>query len=98
MSKHLKFTKSAKAQLKALKSDPAKASAHKAVSKALRLLMEDPRHPGLNTHKFKNESGPRGEPIFEAYAQNKTPGAFRIFFFHGPGVDELTITAIIKHP
>lgn len=98
MSKTLKFTTSAKEQLKALKSDPAKAAVFKAVSKALRLLMADPRHPGLKTHKLKNEVGPRGEPIFEAYAQNKTPGAYRLFFFHGPGASELTITAIIKHP
>lgn len=50
----------------------------KAVCKALNLLSKNPRHPGLNTHKY-------GE-IFEAYAQNNTPGAYRIFFYYGPQV------------
>jgi len=43
------------------------------------------RHPSLNTHKLKTLSGPGGEEIFEAYAQNETPGAYRIIWYYGPG-------------
>ncbi len=42
----------------------------KAVRKALGYLESNPRHPGLNTHKFSSLQGPFGEEIFEAYAEN----------------------------
>lgn len=34
----------------------------------------------------------------EAYAENKTPAAYRIFWHYGPGQDEITVIAIIPHP
>jgi hypothetical protein len=54
-------------------------------------------HPGLKTHKFSSLSGPSGEEIFEAYAENNTPAAYRIFWFYGPGKKEITIIAITPH-
>jgi hypothetical protein len=38
--------------------------------------------------------------VFEAYAQNRTPGAYRIFWCYGPDKDkgDITITAITPHP
>jgi hypothetical protein len=36
--------------------------------------------------------------IFEAYAQHKTPGAYRVFWCYGPGKQEITIIAITPHP
>jgi hypothetical protein len=43
--------------------------------------------------------------VFEAYAQNQTPGAYRVFFMYGPDRVEgkkrtavLTIIAITPHP
>jgi hypothetical protein len=47
--------------------------------------------------KFTSLSGPKGEDIFEAYAQNKTPGAYRIFWFYGPEKKQITIVAITAH-
>ena len=70
----------------------------KAVRKALFLLETNPRHPGLNTHKFSSLTGPRGEEIFEAYAENNTPGAYRIFWHYGPDNNVITIIAITPHP
>lgn len=72
----------------------------KQVVKALRLLCADPRHPGLNTHEYdslEHPFDPRGK-VFEAYAQNKTPGAYRIFWCYGPKKGEITIIAITPHP
>lgn len=72
----------------------------KQVAKAVRLLAENPRHPGLNTHQFEsitNPFDPAGK-VFEAYAQNRTPGAYRIFWCHGPRHGEITIIAITPHP
>jgi len=56
------------------------------------------RHPSLNTHKLKTLSGPGGDEIFEAYAQNETPGAYRIIWYYSPGNGIITIVAIIPHP
>lgn len=36
--------------------------------------------------------------VFESYAQNKTPEAYRIFWFYGPGKSVITIPAITPHP
>lgn len=72
----------------------------KQVVKALKLLSENPRHPGLKTHQFHSLPHPfkKGEKVFEAYAQNKTPGAYRIFWCYGPGKGEITCIAITPHP
>ena len=45
-------------------------------------LLANPRHPGLKTHKFDSLTHPydRGQPVFEAYVQNQTPGAYRVFW------------------
>jgi hypothetical protein len=70
----------------------------KAVRKALGLLETNPRHPGLNTHKFSSLKGPGGEEVFEAYAENMTPAAWRIFWYYGPEMKQITILAITPHP
>jgi len=70
----------------------------KAVRKALGYLETNLRHPGLNTHKYSSLSGPNGEEIFEAYVENNTPAAYRVFWYYGPKVKEITILAITEHP
>jgi hypothetical protein len=72
----------------------------KQVAKALRLLCADPRHPSLSTHEYDSLEHPfdPGEKVYEAYAQNKTPGAYRIFWCYGPAQGEITIIAITPHP
>ena len=72
----------------------------KRVNKALRLLKADPRHPGLNCHKWDilKGKGPRGEDIWTAYVENNTPGAWRLFFVYSaqdPGLIE--VTSIRRH-
>ncbi len=70
----------------------------KAVQKTLGYLATNPRHPGLNTHKFYGLSGAQGEEIFEAYCENHTPGAYRVFWHYGPGKGVISIIAITPHP
>lgn len=48
----LKFTEQAEADLDSLEKDPGLLKRFKAVRKALGYLETNPRHPGLNTHKF----------------------------------------------
>jgi len=81
-----------------LEKNPAQKKVLKAVAKALHFLSQNPRHPGLHTHKYSAIKGPRGEEVFEAYAQNNTAGAYRIFWCYGPDKDDITIVAITPHP
>ena len=72
----------------------------KQVVKCLDLLSTNARHPGLQTHEFTSIEHPyeAGEKVFEAYVQQKTPGAYRLFWCYGPGKKEITIIAITPHP
>ncbi|HEY8191983.1 MAG TPA: hypothetical protein VIG74_06125 [Alphaproteobacteria bacterium] len=98
MTFSLKFTPQAESNLDALEADKSLFKRLKAVRKTLGYLETNPRHPSLNTHKYSALIGPNGEEIFEAYAENKTPAAYRIFWFYGPGKKEITIIAITPHP
>lgn len=98
MSFFLSFTPTAKEDLKELKESRHLEKRFKAVSKALKYLQENPRHPSLQTHKFTSLSGPNGEEVFEAYAEQDTPAAYRIFFFYGKARGEIVIIAITSHP
>jgi hypothetical protein len=72
----------------------------KQVEKCVRLLLDNPRHPGLSTHEFASIEHPYDprQKVFEAYMQNRTPGAFRLFWCYGPEKGEITIIAITPHP
>ena len=98
MTFKLKFTPEADKQLSELENNPAKKAACKAVLKCLAYMESNLRHNSLQTHEFTSMKGPRGEKVFESYAQHKTPGAYRIFWYYGPGKHKLTIAAIISHP
>src|SRR5690348_1574450 len=58
----------------------------KQVHKALQLLGSNPQHPALHTHEYLSLENPydANGKVWEAYAQNKTPGAYRIFWCYGP--------------
>jgi hypothetical protein len=87
----------AQRQLEVLR-NPAHRATFKAIDKTINLMVSNLRHPSLNTHEFHGLKGPDGEKILESYAQNKTPGAYRIFWYYGPGKNKLTILAITAHP
>jgi hypothetical protein len=72
----------------------------KQVLKCVDLLAANPRHPGLQTHEFHGIANPydKKQKVFEAYAQNRTPDAYRIFWCYGPGKNQITILAITPHP
>jgi hypothetical protein len=72
----------------------------KQVKKCIDLLLENPRHPGLNTHEFKSEPNPyrKDQKVFEAYAQQNTPAAYRVFWCYGPEQGQITIITITAHP
>lgn len=98
MNFSLSFSSSAKQTLKELKNSTNLEKRYKAVSKALKFLSENSRHPSLQTHPYSSFSGPNGEKVFEAYAEQDTPAAYRIFFYYGCTRQEITIFAITPHP
>lgn len=63
-------------------------------------LRKNPKHPGLQTHPFSSLQNPynKDEKVFEAYAQQHTPGAYRVFWCYGPQKGQITIIAITPHP
>lgn len=98
MSFELIFTDRANEDMDYLEGSASLLKRLKAVKKALGYLETNPRHPGLNTHKYSTLVGRHGEEIFEAYAENNTPGAYRIFWHYGPEKQQITIIAITPHP
>ena len=92
------WTAEASANYSSLKDNPAHLKPYKAVRKSTQLLVADPRHPGLQTHEYRSVKGPAGEKIFEAYAEQGTPAAYRIFWYYGPSKGMITIVAIPPHP
>lgn len=96
MQFRLEFSPEAAATLFTLQeTDPKK---YRKVLKTLGLMETNLRHPSLKTHKYDSLSGAENEEVFEAYVENKTPAAFRIFWYYGSEQGVLTILAITPHP
>ncbi len=94
----LEWTDEAKATYNLLKANPSEKTRYKAVKKTIRYLAQNPRHNSLQTHPFLSLKGPNGEKVFEAYAQQKTPAAYRVFWYYGPSRGVITIFVITSHP
>ncbi|MSQ95373.1 MAG: hypothetical protein EXR98_12550 [Gemmataceae bacterium] len=95
-AKEIVKTRSVKGKKKSTKQE----GLFKQVHKALSLLSSNPKHPSLQTHVYPaidNLYDP-AQKVFEAYAQNQTPGAYRVFWCYGPGKKEITIIAITPYP
>jgi hypothetical protein len=98
MNRELRFTSEAQRNLKDLQAEPAKAAEPKQVRKTLGLMETNLQHLSLNTHKYDSISGPNGEEVFEAYGQNKTPGAYPDRIERKKRIPVLTVIAITRHP
>ncbi len=98
MAFSLVFTDEARGNLKGLEAAPALAKRLNAVRKTLGDLETNPRHPSLQTPEFRSLSDAFGTKVFQAYAEQRTPAAYRIFWHYGPGKRQITIIAITRHP
>ena len=92
------FTPQADEDLQEIENDPSKRDVLKAVRKTLGFVETNLRHPSLYTHEFISLKEPNGKKVLEAYVQQKTPAAYRIFWYYGPGRKQITIVAITPHP
>jgi len=106
MKRELRFTPTADAQLDALEADPSHKDVLRQVRKTLGFLESNPRHPSLQTHEYHSLTRSVGVKVFEAYVQQETPAAYRVFFHYGPDeqnakgkrIPVSTIVAITPHP
>lgn len=94
----LHWTSEAKKKYKLLKNNPSLNKHYKAVKKTIEYLASNPRHNSLQTHEFASLKGPKGEKVFEAYAEQKSSAAYRIFWYYGPSPHMITIVTITPHP
>ncbi|MDY6309572.1 MAG: hypothetical protein SPL49_04005 [Oribacterium sp.] len=68
------------------------------IGKALVLLSNNPRHPGLQSHEISVLTARYGTKVWCSYMQNNAPAAGRIFWAYGPEQGDITIVAIEPHP
>lgn len=81
-----------------MKKDKSKEAHYKAVKKCLSYMETNLRHPSLQTHEFHGLKGPNGEKVYEAYAQNQRPGAYRILWSYGKEKNTIAVWTIVPHP
>jgi hypothetical protein len=106
MRRELRFTPTAYEQLDRIENDPSLKGILKQVRKTLGYLETNLRAKSLQTHEFESLTRRYGKKVFEAYIQQKIPGAYRIFWHYGPDeIDKngkriaiITIVAITPHP
>ena len=94
----LYWSDNARKKYNLLKSDASLQKRYRAVKKTINFLANNPRHNSLRTHEYMSLKGPGGEKVFEAYAEQSTPAAYRVFWYYGPSKDSITIVAITAHP
>jgi hypothetical protein len=104
--RELRFSLEADRQLTTIEDDPSLKAVLKQVGKTLRYLETDLRAKSLQTHEYQSLTRRYGIKVFEAYVQQKTPAAHRVFWHYGPDeigkdgkrIPIITIIAITPHP
>jgi hypothetical protein len=67
------------------------------VENALAKLASNPRHPGLNSHRFEALDGVFDETVWESYIENNAPSAWRLWWCYGPSHGQITVLKIGPH-
>jgi hypothetical protein len=106
MRRELRFKPTAEAQYNRIQQDPALKGLLKQVRKTLGYLETNLRAKCLQTHKYESLTKRYGKEVFEAYIQQDTPAAYRVFWYYGPDETDkkgkripiVTIVAITPHP
>jgi hypothetical protein len=106
MQHKLRFSLTADQQLTEIEKSPALEGVLKQVRKTLGYLETNLRSKSLQTHEYESLTRRYGKKVFEAYVQQNSPAAYRIFWHYGPDeidlnggrVAVITILAIIPHP
>jgi hypothetical protein len=102
----LRFTSTADDQLTKIENDNALDGVLKQIRKTLGYLETNLRAKSLQTHEFESLTRRYGQKVFEAYVQQNTSAAYRVFWHYGPDekdkkgkrVPIITVIAITPHP
>ncbi len=70
----------------------------KKLVRVLGYLAENPRHRSLQTHEIDELTDRFGFKVFEAYLENNTPSAGRVFWAYGPDKGDITVLGVEPHP
>ena len=92
----IEITEDAYKDLERIKKNHKAKELRKKIKKAIELLQRNPRHNSLNSHEYKSLSQRYGVKVFGIYIENKTPGAYRLFW-HYYDQDIIRIVAIMPH-
>ncbi len=71
---------------------------YRQMGKAMKLLSQNPRHPGLHSHEIDALTVRYGIKVWESSLENNTLTAARIFWVYGPETGDITIIGIEPHP
>lgn len=71
---------------------------YRQMGKAMALLSDNPRHPGLHSHEITALTARYGMKVWESYLENNTPEAGRIFWVYGLDRGDITIIGLEPHP
>jgi hypothetical protein len=100
----LRFSEPAAAVLRTLERGDSNDKAKlRKVRKALALLEQNPRYPGLHSHPYESFPVDKDVKVWDSYVENHTPSAWRIFWRYGPNepgseLPVITVLAISSHP
>ena len=97
MTYKIEITDSAYEDLEKIKKSHKAEILRKKIKNKIELLQENPRHSSLNSHEYLSLSKRHGVKIFGIYIENKTPGAYRLFW-HYQEQKIIRIVAITPHP
>lgn len=106
MRRELRFSPVADEQLTDIENDASLKGVLKQVRKTLGYLETNLRSKSLQTHEYESLTRRYGVKVFEAYVQQNTPAAYRVFWRYGPDeinesgkrIPIITIVAITPHP
>ena len=70
----------------------------KKMGKAIHLLSQNPRHPGLHSHEISSLTARYGIKVWQSYLENDTPKAGRLYWAYGPDKGDITIIGLEPHP
>ena len=85
-------------KIKSGKANKTEEKLYRQIGKAMYLLSQNPRHPGLQSHEITSLTARYGIKIWESYLENNTPAAGRIFWAYGPEQGDITIVGLEPHP
>ena len=71
---------------------------YKRLAKTLRILAENPRYPGLQSHEITALSFRYEMKVWQSYLENNTPSAGRLFWVYGPKKGDITVIGLEPHP